>query len=82
MTPNLKACLRAMLTALINGSLALLLMLLVEFAISGTLQITAPYLWAGLLVWLVIFIAQFLRQRHLCRSGHNAHHHPSSPSRH
>ncbi len=70
MTPNLKACGRALLTALINGSLALLLMLLVEFAISGTLRITAPYLWAGVLVCLVIFIAQFLRQRHLCRCGH------------
>ncbi|MDX1756481.1 MAG: hypothetical protein R3175_10510 [Marinobacter sp.] len=77
MTTNLKACLRAMLTALINGSLALLLMLLVEFAISGTLRITAPYLWAGLLIWVVIFVAQFLRQRRLCRSN-QAHHQPSA----
>lgn len=70
MTPNLKACLRAMLTAFINGSLALALMLLVEFAISGALHVTEPYLWAGLLIWVIIFVAQFLRQRHLCREAH------------
>ncbi|MDV2077763.1 hypothetical protein [Marinobacter xestospongiae] len=69
MTPTLKACFRAMLTAFINGSLALALMLLVEFAISGTLHMTEPYLWAGLLIWVIIFVAQFLRERHLCRSA-------------
>ncbi|EON93820.1 hypothetical protein MARLIPOL_01910 [Marinobacter lipolyticus SM19] len=69
MKPNMKACGQAMVTAMVNAVLALALMLLVEFAISGTFQMAEPYLWAGLLIWLVIFIAQFWRQRHLCRSG-------------
>ncbi|OEY65260.1 hypothetical protein [Marinobacter sp. X15-166B] len=67
MNPTLKACAQAMLTALTNGALAFLLMLVAEFAISGTIQVTAPYLWAGLLVWLVIFIGQFWRRLHICR---------------
>lgn len=62
-----KACHQAMLTALTNGTLALALMLLVEFAISGSLRLTGPYLWAGILIWLVIFSAQFYRQLKLCR---------------
>ncbi len=64
---NLKACGHAMITALINAVLAVALMLMVEFAISGTFQVAEPYLWAGVLIWLVIFGGQFLRQRHLCR---------------
>lgn len=67
MKPNIKACGQAMVTALVNAVLALALMLLVEFAISGSFQIPEPYLWAGLLIWLVIFAGQFWRQRHLCR---------------
>ncbi len=67
MRMKFKACQQAMLTALINGTLALTLMLLVEFAISGTFHLTAPYLWAGILIWLVIFSAQFYRQLKLCR---------------
>ena len=67
MTPNIKACGQAMATAMVNAALAVALMLLVEFAISGSFQIPATYLWAGLLIWLVIFLAQFWRQRHLCR---------------
>ena len=67
MRMTFKACQQAMLTALINGTLALALMLLVEFAISGTLQLTGLYLWAGMLIWLVIFSAQFYRQLKLCR---------------
>lgn len=67
MRTTFKACRQAMLTAFINGMLALALMFLVEFAISGTLRITEPYLWAGLLIWLVIFSAQFYRQLRLCR---------------
>ncbi len=66
---TLKACRYAVLTALINGTLALALMLLVEFAFSGSLIITRPYLIAGLLIALVIFVAQFLRQLRLCRCG-------------
>lgn len=78
MTPNIKACGQAMVTAMINALLALALMLLVEFAISGTFQVAEPYLWAGLLIWLVIFVAQFWRQRHLCRSDdHQLMKHPA-----
>lgn len=69
MKPNLKACGQAMMTAVVNAVLALALMLLVEFAISGTFQLAEPYLWAGLLIGLVIFFGQFWRQRHLCRNG-------------
>ncbi|MDX1553386.1 MAG: hypothetical protein R3198_12240 [Marinobacter sp.] len=69
MKPNLKACGQAMITAVVNAVLALALMLLVEFAISGTFQLAEPYLWAGLLIGLVIFFGQFWRQRHLCRNG-------------
>ncbi|HLT14346.1 MAG TPA: hypothetical protein VK006_09640 [Marinobacter sp.] len=69
MTPNLKACGHAMITALVNAVLAVVLMLLVEFAISGTFQVPEPYLWAGFLIWVVIFVGQFLRQRHLCRAN-------------
>ncbi|RBW48384.1 hypothetical protein [Marinobacter sp. F3R11] len=68
MKPNLKACGQAMATAMVNAALAVALMLLVEFAISGTFQVPAAYLVAGLLIWLVIFAAQFWRQRHLCRA--------------
>lgn len=67
MRTTFKACRLAMLTALINAALALALMLLVEFAISGTLTMVKPYVWAGLLVWLVIFSGQFYRQLRLCR---------------
>ena len=69
MTTNLKACGHAMITALVNAVLAVVLMLLVEFAISGNFQVPEPYLWAGLLIWIVIFVGQFLRQRHLCKSS-------------
>ncbi|MGO1750396.1 MAG: hypothetical protein ACTHZR_09000 [Marinobacter sp.] len=72
MKPNLKACGQAMVTAMVNAALAVALMLLVEFAISGSFQVPATYLWAGLLIWLVIFAAQFWRQRHLCRSCETA----------
>jgi hypothetical protein len=72
MKPNLKACGQAMATAMANAALAVALMLLVEFAISGSFQVPATYLWAGLLIGLVIFAAQFWRQRHLCRSCETA----------
>ena len=64
---TLKACRQAVLTAIINGVLALALMLLVEFSLSGTLAMTRPFLIAGLLIALVIFVAQFFRQLRLCR---------------
>ncbi|MET4025821.1 hypothetical protein ABIE59_001346 [Marinobacter sp. MBR-99] len=69
MKPNLKACGHALATALVNATLAVALMLLVEFAISGSFQMPEPYLWAGLVIGVVIFIAQFWRQRHLCRTS-------------
>lgn len=72
MKPNLKACGHAMVTALVNAVLAVVLMLLVEFAISGTFQVPEPYLWAGFVIWLVIFAGQFWRQRYLCRSAEHA----------
>jgi len=53
-------------------------MLLVEFAITGTFQLAGPYLWAGLLIGLVIFFAQFWRQRHLCRNGQSAQESPDT----
>ena len=56
-----------MLTAFANGLLALMVMLLAEFAISGSLNMATPYIWAGLLIWLVIFSGQFCRQLRLCR---------------
>ncbi|MFW5825881.1 MAG: hypothetical protein ACOCVV_13075 [Marinobacter sp.] len=64
---TLKACRQAVMTALVNGALALALMLLVEFSLSGSLVLTRPFLIAGLLVALVIFVAQFFRQLRLCR---------------
>ncbi|NWO07994.1 MAG: hypothetical protein HLX50_20510 [Alteromonadaceae bacterium] len=67
MKPIFKACGHAMITAVVNAFLAVALMLMVEFAISGTFQVAEPYLWAGFLIWIVIFGGQFLRQRHLCR---------------
>ena len=78
MKPNLKACGQAMMTAVVNAVLALALMLLVEFAISGTFQLAEPYLWAGLLIGLVIFFGQFWRQRHLCRNGQPDHGSPDT----
>lgn len=57
-----------MVTATINACLALALMLLIEFAISGSFQVAAAYLWAVSLIGMVIFFGQFWRQRHLCRS--------------
>lgn len=67
MKQNVKACGQALLTATINALLALALMLLIEFAISGSLELAAAYLWAVSVIGLVIFFAQFWRQRHLCR---------------
>lgn len=74
MKPELKACGQALMTAVINACLALVLMLLIEFAISGSFQIAETYLWAVSLIGLVIFFAQFWRQRHLCRNGNDSRH--------
>ncbi|PPK53041.1 hypothetical protein [Marinobacter persicus] len=70
MKSSIKACGHAMVTAVVNAFLAVALMLLVEFAISGTFQVAEPYLWAGFLIGVIIFGGQFLRQRHLCRDNH------------
>ena len=80
MKPNIKACGQAMATALVNAVLAVTLMLLVEFAISGSFQIPETYLWAGLLIWVVIFAGQFWRQRHLCKCC-DTHRESPDPSR-
>jgi hypothetical protein len=69
MKQNLKACGQALVTAIINALLALTLMLLIEFAISGSFQVAEAYVWAVALIGLVIFFAQFWRQRHLCRDA-------------
>jgi len=66
MKQNFKACGQAMITATINALLALALMLLIEFAISGSFQLAEAYLWAVSVIGLVIFFAQFWRQRYLC----------------
>lgn len=66
MKQNLKACGQALVTATTNALLALALMLLIEFAVSGSFQVAETYLWAVSLLGLVIFFAQFWRQRHLC----------------
>lgn len=68
MKTTVQACGHALLTAFINSSLALALMLLVEFTLTGTLVLASPYLWAGLFIWIVIFTAQFYRQLKLCRT--------------
>ncbi|AKO53237.1 hypothetical protein ABA45_13105 [Marinobacter psychrophilus] len=73
MKPNLKACGQAMMTALANAVLALVLMLLVEFAISGSFRVPAAYLWACLVIWLVIFVGQFWRMRYLCQGNEPRH---------
>ena len=73
MKPNMKACGQAMMTALVNAVLALVLMLLVEFAISGSFRVPAAYLWAGLVIWLVIFVGQFWRMRYLCQCSEPRH---------
>ncbi|WP_349557543.1 hypothetical protein [Marinobacter sp. NFXS9] len=73
---SLKACGRAMAAATINAGLALVLMLLVEFAISGGLHLANAYLYAGLLIWIVVFSGQMFRQYRLCQCE-RAHHHQS-----
>jgi uncharacterized membrane protein YqjE len=73
MRPNLKACGQAMMTALVNAALALVLMVLVEFAISGNFRLPAAYMWAVLVIWLVIFVGQFWRRRYLCQGSEPRH---------
>lgn len=80
MRQNLKACGQAMVTALVNAILAVALMLLVEFAISGNFVVPTTYLWAGLLIWIVIFAGQFWRQRYLCRNCTSNEESPRSSS--
>ena len=78
MKPDVKACGQALITAFINVFLALTLMHLIEFAISGSFQVVEAYVWAVSVIGLVIFFAQFWRQRHLCRhcdSGSNTDEH-------
>jgi uncharacterized membrane protein YqjE len=62
-----------MMTALVNAALALVLMVLVEFAISGNFRLPAAYMWAVLVIWLVIFVGQFWRRRYLCQGSEPRH---------
>ncbi|HCW89493.1 MAG TPA: hypothetical protein DHU56_05470 [Marinobacter sp.] len=75
MRTNLKACGQALTTALVNAVLAVALMVIAEFAFTGSFSIATPYIIAGLLIGLVIFTAQFWRQRHLCRRCRHADEH-------
>tara|TARA_R100001460_G_scaffold22043_3_gene44854 strand:+ start:718 stop:954 length:237 start_codon:yes stop_codon:yes gene_type:complete len=69
----LKACSRAFMTACINAALALGLMFLVEFAISGAWNPAPIYVYAGLLIWVVVFSGQIFRQYRLCQCDHAQH---------
>jgi hypothetical protein len=62
---SLKAFGRAFVTACINAALALALMLLVEFAVSGAWTLAPVYLYGGLLIWTVVLIGQLFRQYRL-----------------
>lgn len=70
---TIKVIARAFLTACINAALALALMLLVEFAVSGTWTLAPVYVYAGVLIWAVVFIGQILRQYRLGQC-HNTRH--------
>lgn len=78
MKQNVKACGQALITATINALLALALMLLIEFAISGSFELAAAYLGAVSVIGLVIFCAQFWRQRHIC--SQSRYYHPENES--
>lgn len=71
---TLKACSRAFMAACVNAGLALALMLLVEFAISGSWNLADAYLYAGLLIWIVVFTGQMFRQYRLCQCQRVGHH--------
>jgi len=81
MKQNLKACGQALVTATVNAFLALALMLLIEFAISGSLQVAEAYVWAVTVIGLVIFFAQFWRQRYLCRHSYSEQEGKANPSK-
>jgi polyferredoxin len=81
MKQNLKACGQALVTATVNAFLALALMLLIEFAISGSLQVAEAYVWAVAVIGLVIFFAQFWRQRYLCRHSYSEPEGEANPSK-
>lgn len=59
---------KALLSALINGLLALLVMWLVEFSISGNLHMFRPYVYASLAVVALVFLFQLVRQMRCRRS--------------
>lgn len=59
---------KALLSALANGVLALLLMLLVEFSISGNLSVYQPYAYASAGVFCLVFVLQLIRQMRWNRS--------------
>ena len=79
MRQNLKACGQALIIATVNSLLALTLMLVIEFAISGSLQLVQAYFWAVAVLGLVIFFAQFWRQRHLFRQSFEGRYEQDQP---
>lgn len=58
----LRACLQALASALTNGAVALLLMLLMEFCISGNLHMYLPYVYAAGGVSVLVFFITLPRQ--------------------
>ena len=61
MKPVFKHCRPALCSACLNGLLALIMMLLVEFSISGNLQAYQPYVLAAAVITLLVFLLQWLR---------------------
>lgn len=57
----------ALVKAVLNGIVALSLMLLVEFSISGNLKAYPLYVYASLLITATFFVYQLLRARRLCQ---------------
>jgi len=53
---------KAFCSAIANAVLALFLMLLVEFSISGNLSVYQPYAYASLGVFCLVFLFQLIRQ--------------------
>ncbi|PAV25076.1 hypothetical protein CF392_12885 [Tamilnaduibacter salinus] len=67
MRDTLSAIGRSGSTACLNAGLAMALMLLMEYGMSGQWHLARPYLWAGALIGLVVFVGQLFRQYRLCR---------------
>ncbi|WP_097460037.1 hypothetical protein [Mangrovitalea sediminis] len=66
MKRTLRACLQALMSALTNGVVALALMLLMEFCISGNLRMYLPYVYAAGAISVIIFFITLPRQLSYC----------------